>query len=245
MKIILFGYGKMGKMLEPIAQRRGHEIIQIFDSGNTASLTADTLENADVIIDFSTPNAVLGHIELAFEAGIPIVVGTTGWLDELAGIKKKCLESNNTLLYGSNFSIGVNILFHVNKVLAKAIQPYKQYDVQLEEIHHTEKLDAPSGTAISLAEDIIASSETKTHWVNHVVDQEEETFVKNNELLIESHRMEDVPGTHTVLYSSDIDQIELTHIARGRQGFAFGAVLAAEWLQDKNGFFEVREMFDF
>lgn len=245
MKIILFGYGKMGKLIEPIAQRRGHEIIQIIDSDNASDWSIEDLKKADIAIDFSTPDAVLTHIQLCFDAQIPVVVGTTGWHENLDQIKELCLLGNNTLLYGSNFSIGVNVLFHINKILAKVMEPYRQYDVQLEEIHHLEKLDSPSGTAITLAEGIIANNRSKTSWVNQIDEHEEEIVIKNEDLLIESHRMEEVPGTHTVLYSSEIDQIELKHIARNRKGFAYGAVIAAEWLLGKEGFFEISEMFDF
>jgi 4-hydroxy-tetrahydrodipicolinate reductase len=155
------------------------------------------------------------------------------------------LSGNHALLYGSNFSIGVNVFFHVNKVLAEAMRPHRQYEVQVEEIHHTAKLDAPSGTAITIAEGILDHSDQKTDWVNYIVEEEKEVIPKPDQLLIESHRIEDVPGTHTVLYSSEVDQIEFKHTAHNRAGFALGALMAAEWLQNKKGFFDVTEMFTF
>lgn len=245
MNIALIGYGKMGQLIERLASDRNHEIVLIIDENNRDSIVIEDLQRADVAIDFSTPGSVLSNIELCFEANVPVVVGTTGWYDEIDEVKKTCLAGNNTLLYGSNFSVGVNIFFYINKLLAKAVQPYKQYDVQVEEIHHTQKLDAPSGTAITIAEGIIENNEEKTSWVNNVVGEEGEVIPKNDQLLIESHRLEDVPGTHTVLYSSEVDQIEFKHTAHSRSGFALGAVIAAEWLQNKTGFFNVKEMFNF
>jgi len=172
-------------------------------------------------------------------------VGTTGWYEHLQEVKETCLEANQALLYGSNFSIGVNIFFHINRLLAKAVDPYKQYDAQVEEIHHIHKLDAPSGTAITIAEGIIANNSSKDVWVNQLVGEGEEIINKPNELLIESLRIEEVPGTHTVVYSSEVDQIEFKHTAHNREGFALGAVVAAEWLFGKKGFYQVTEIFDF
>src|SRR5690606_33763595 len=199
----------------------------------------------DVAIDFSRPEAVLDNIELCFEANVPIVVGTTGWYNELESVKNQCLDGNKTLLYGSNFSIGVNVFFYINELLARVMNPYKQYDVQVEEIHHTQKLDSPSGTAITIAEGIIKHQDAKSEWVNNLIGEGEEIIPKAQQLLIESHRIEDVPGTHTVLYSSEVDQIEFKHTAHSRAGFALGAVVAAEWLKDKTGFYQVTEMFNF
>lgn len=245
MKIVLLGYGKMGQLIEKYALKRGHEIVLVVDANNRESIKIEDVATADVAIDFSTPDAALENISLCFEANLPIVVGTTGWYDHLQEVKETCLEANQSLLYGSNFSIGVNIFFHVNKMLAKAISPYKQYDVQVEEIHHIHKLDAPSGTAITIAEGIIENNNSKDSWVNELVDGNKSIVPKNNELLIESLRIEEVPGTHTVLYSSEVDQIEFKHTAHSRDGFALGAVVAAEWLQHKKGFYQVTEMFDF
>src|SRR5690606_17965422 len=245
MKVVILGYGKMGQLIEKFAMKRGHEIFLIIDKDNRESISASDIAGADVAIDFSEPAAALDNIHLCFEANLPIVVGTTGWYDHLDEIKSICEDENQTMLYGSNFSIGVNVFFHVNRLLAKAISPYKQYDVQVEEIHHIHKLDAPSGTAITIAEGIIDNNDVKKTWVNQVVGSEEEVVNKPNELLIESLRIEEVPGTHTVLYSSEVDQIEFKHTAHNRDGFALGAVVAAEWLYGKKGFYQVTEIFDF
>ena len=225
MKIALIGYGKMGKLLEHFAQERGHEICITIDADNASDIRSERFKEADVAIEFSVPHAALEHIYDAFEADVPIVVGTTGWYDELAAVEQKCRAGNNTLLYASNFSVGVNVFFYVNKVLAKLMNRYPQYDVQVEEIHHTQKLDAPSGTAITIAEGILDGLERKNTWVNEVIGQQDDVIVKPNELLIESHRIEEVPGTHTVIYSSEVDELEFKHTAHSRAGFALGAIL--------------------
>jgi 4-hydroxy-tetrahydrodipicolinate reductase len=245
MKIVLLGYGKMGQLIERFAMKRGHEVVLIVDESNRSSITSEDLEDADMAIDFSTPDAALENISLCFESDLPLVVGTTGWYEHLEEVKETCLDADQSLLYGSNFSIGVNIFFHINKMLAKAVNPYKQYDVQVEEIHHIHKLDAPSGTAITIAEGILENSDDKKSWVNSVEGCGEEVIPKADELLIESLRIEEVPGTHTVLYSSEVDQVEFKHTAHSREGFALGAVIAAEWLFGKKGFYQVTEMFDF
>lgn len=245
MNIVLLGYGKMGQLIEKFAVKRGHEVVLIVDEHNRAKITAEDLQAVDVAIDFSTPHAALDNITLCFEADLPIVVGTTGWYDHLQEIQDTCLNEDKSLLYGSNFSIGVNIFFHVNRLLAKAVAPYKQYDVQVEEIHHIHKLDAPSGTAITIAEGIIENNDSKTSWVNELVDGSNQIIPKPDELLIESLRIEEVPGTHTVLYSSEVDQIEFKHTAHNRDGFALGAVVSAEWLNGKKGFYQVTDIFDF
>jgi 4-hydroxy-tetrahydrodipicolinate reductase len=245
MKIALIGYGKMGKLLERFAQERGHEICITIDADNASDIRSERFKEADVAIEFSVPHAALEHIYDAFEADVPIVVGTTGWYDELAAVEQKCRAGNNTLLYASNFSVGVNVFFYVNKVLAKLMNRYPQYDVQVEEIHHTQKLDAPSGTAITIAEGILDGLERKNTWVNEVIGQQDDVITKPNELLIESHRIEEVPGTHTVIYSSEVDELEFKHTAHSRAGFALGAILAAEWLHGKKGFYSIKDMFDF
>ncbi|NGM65887.1 4-hydroxy-tetrahydrodipicolinate reductase [Sphingobacterium sp. SGR-19] len=245
MRVVILGYGKMGQLIEKFATKRGHEIFLIVDKDNRESIAASDIADADVAIDFSEPAAALDNIHLCFEANLPIVVGTTGWYTHLDEVKSICEDENQTMLYGSNFSIGVNVFFHINKLLAKAMSPYKQYDAQVEEIHHIHKLDAPSGTAITIAEGILENTPSKTKWVNDVIGEGEEVIPKPDELLIESHRIEEVPGTHTVLYSSEVDQIEFKHTAHSRAGFALGAVVAAEWVQDKKGFYQVTEMFDF
>ena len=248
MNIALLGYGKMGRIIEKIATDRKHNIVLKIDFYNQQELTVENLKKADVVIEFSTPGSVLSNILQCFEAGVPVVVGTTGWYENLPELKKQCLEGNNTMLYATNFSIGVNIFFHVNKVLAKLMNNYPYYDVQVEEIHHTQKLDSPSGTAITIAEGIVSNIDSKKEWVNVLTAEGDETNddnVKNDQLLIESFRIDSVPGTHTVIYDSEVDSIEFKHTAHNRNGFALGAVLAAEWVQDKKGFFSVEEMFDF
>jgi 4-hydroxy-tetrahydrodipicolinate reductase len=247
MKIALLGYGKMGKIIEKIATDRKHEIVLKIDKDNLEELTAENLQLADVAIEFTTPSSVFNNISKCFEAGVPVVVGTTGWYDQLANIKQQCETGDHSLLYATNFSIGVNIFFHINKVLAKLMNNYPYYEVQVEEIHHTQKLDSPSGTAITIAEGIIENMDAKSKWQNVLVADESNTDdnIKNNELLIESYRMDSVPGTHTVIYDSEVDSIEFKHTAHNRNGFALGAVLAAEWLKDNKGFHSVNDMFNF
>lgn len=245
MKLALLGYGKMGRIIEKFAIDRGHEIVLKIDENTLEQLTVENLKQADAAIDFSTPHSVLNNISKCFEADLPVVVGTTGWYDELESVKNTCESGNKALLYGSNFSVGVNVFFMVNKVLAKIMNRYSQYDVLVEEIHHTQKLDSPSGTAITIAEGIIEGLNSKKEWVNDLIGEGEDVIAKPEQLLIESHRIEEVPGTHTVIYSSEVDDIEFKHTAHSRAGFALGAVLAAEWLQDKKGFYSVKDMFDF
>lgn len=245
MKIVLLGYGKMGKIIEKFALKRGHQIHLAVTSANRPNLTIADIQGADVAIDFSLPDAALANIDLCLAAKLPLVVGTTGWYAMLDQVRSTTLQQGGAVLYGSNFSIGVNIFFHVNKLLASAMSPYKSYDVQVEEIHHTHKLDAPSGTAITIAEGILDALPAKDAWVNYIDGTEAEVIPKAHELLIESHRIEEVPGTHTVVYSSEVDQIEFKHTAHSRDGFALGAVIAAEWLFGKTGFFQVTEMFEF
>jgi len=247
MKIALLGYGKMGKIIEKIALDRKHEIVLKISSNNQHELTAENLQMADAIIEFSTPGTVLDNINTCLDAGVPVVVGTTGWYNMMADVKQKCEEKNSTLLYGTNFSVGVNIFFHVNKILAKLMNKYPYYDVQVEEIHHTQKLDSPSGTAITIAEGITENLDAKKGWVNILTtdDAADDDNVPADQLLIESLRIENVPGTHTVIYDSEVDSIEFKHTAHNRSGFALGAVLAAEWIQDKKGFYSVEDMFDF
>lgn len=245
MKVALLGYGKMGQIIERFALERGHEVVLKINADNLDDLNKANLFKADVAIDFSAPDAAISNIYACFEANLPIVVGTTGWYGQLQEVKDQCLSSNNTLLYGSNFSIGVNIFFHVNKVLAKLMSNFPAYDVQVEEIHHTQKLDSPSGTAMTIAEGIIEELDGKTEWVNELVGSPFEDVIKKEQVLIESHRIENVPGTHTVVYSSEVDDIELKHTAHSRAGFALGAIVAAEWLQNKQGFYNIADIFNF
>jgi 4-hydroxy-tetrahydrodipicolinate reductase len=245
MNIALLGYGKMGRAIEKFAVSRGHQIVLKITEDNLHELTPENLAKADVAIEFSTPHSVLTNIANCFEAEIPVVVGTTGWYDEIDEVKSICEESNNTLLYASNFSIGVNVFFFVNKLLAKIMNRYPQYEVLVEEIHHTQKLDSPSGTAITIAEGILEGLDAKKEWVNDLAGEGDDVIPGADQLLIESHRIEDVPGTHTVIYSSEVDDIEFKHKAHSRAGFALGAVVAAEWVIGKKGFYSVSDMFDF
>ncbi len=215
MKIALLGYGKMGKIIEKIAIDRKHEIVLIIDFDNQHELTTENLQKADVAIEFSTPDTVLGNIEHCFEADVPVVVGTTGWYNEISRVKQECEQGSNALVYASNFSVGVNIFFHVNKVLARLMNNYPYYEVQVEEIHHTQKVDSPSGTAITLAEGIIDNLDSKKEWVNVLTTDGEETAddtIKEDQLLVESFRIDSVPGTHTVIYDSEVDSIEFENI---------------------------------
>ena len=248
MKIALLGYGKMGKIIEKIATDRNHIIVLKIDQDNQHELTPENLKKADVVIEFTTPASVLNNIRHCFDANVPVVVGTTGWYEHLDKIKQECQQGGHTLLYASNFSVGVNIFFHINRKLAKLMNKYPYYDVQVEEIHHTQKLDSPSGTAITIAEGIIDNLDSKKEWVNVLSsegNEADESNIKSDEVFIESFRIDSVPGTHTVIYDSEVDSIEFKHTAHNRHGFALGAVLAAEWLHQKKGFFSVEEMFDF
>ena len=245
MNIALIGYGKMGQIIERFAIERGHEVVLKISVDNLDDLTTANLKKADVAIDFSAPDAAIGNIYACFDANVPLVVGTTGWYGQLQQIKNECLSGNNSLLYGSNFSIGVNLFFHINEVLAKLMNNYPAYEVQVEEIHHTQKLDSPSGTAMTLAEGIIDQIDRKAEWVNELEGQELTDVLKKEQLLILSDRIENVPGTHTVIYSSEVDEIAIKHTAHSRAGFALGAVIAAEWLQHKQGFYNISDIFNF
>lgn len=245
MKIALLGYGKMGQIIERFALERGHEVVLKVTIDNQDQLTAANIAKADVAIDFSTPDAALNNIYTCFEANTPVVVGTTGWYGELQQVKNDCESRNNTLLYGSNFSIGVNLFFKINELMAGIMNNFPAYDVKVEEIHHTQKLDSPSGTAMTIAEGIIERIASKNEWVNEVSGIPFEGKLKDEQLLITSERIEEVPGTHTVVYSSEVDDIELKHTAHSRAGFALGAVIAAEWLQNKQGFYNIADIFNF
>lgn len=245
MKIALIGYGKMGQIIERFAVERGHEIVLKIGRNNLDELTVANLRKADVAIDFSLPDAAIKNIHTCFDANIPLVVGTTGWYGQLQEIKNECVSRNNSLLYGSNFSIGVNLFFHINEVLAKIMNNYPAYEVQVEEIHHTQKLDSPSGTAMTIAEGIIEKLDRKKEWVNELDGAPTDEVLKQDQVLIASQRIENIPGTHTVVYSSEVDEIEIKHTAHNRAGFALGAVVAAEWLQNKQGFYNIADIFNF
>jgi 4-hydroxy-tetrahydrodipicolinate reductase len=235
MKIALIGYGKMGKEIEKIAISRGHTIVLKVDINNATTFSIDELKKVDVAIEFSTPHSAINNIYKCFEAAIPIVVGTTGWLNKLDEVKQKCSEKKQTLFYASNYSIGVNLFFKLNESLAKLMNSYPAYNVTMEEIHHIHKADAPSGTAITLANQVIDKIKSKNKWVNDSTNNA-------NELSIISKRIDEVPGTHTVTYSSEVDEISITHIAHSRKGFALGAVIAAEWVKDKKGIFGMSDL---
>lgn len=229
MKIALLGYGKMGKVIERIALERGHEIVLKKSSSNTF----DGLQNADVAIDFSVPSSAIANISECLNTGIPVVSGTTGWLDNYDEMVALCQAKNGAFIYGSNFSLGVNLFFELNNYLAKIMSKFNQYSVSMEEIHHTQKLDAPSGTAISLAKGIIENSKY-THWTLENPNE--------NDIHIDAQRIENVPGTHSVFYTSEVDTIEIKHTAHNRDGFALGSIIAAEWLVGKKGVFTMRDV---
>lgn len=231
MKIALLGYGKMGHVIEKIALQRGHEIVL----RKSIEDTFDGLENADVAIDFSAPDAAVENISNALKLSIPVISGTTGWLNEYENMVALCNEKNTAFISSSNFSLGVNIFFELNEYLSKIMSKFDAYKVGIEEIHHTQKLDAPSGTAISLANGVIKNSNYK-NW----------TLVNPTatDILIDAKRIENVPGTHTVTYNSEIDSIEIKHVAHNREGFALGAVIAAEWILGKKGVFTMKDVLE-
>lgn len=232
MKIALLGYGKMGQVIEKIALERGHEIVL----KKTIDSDFSGLENADVAIDFSVPDSAVCNINQCFDTNIPVVCGTTGWLEHYDETVAACNKKNGSFIYASNFSLGVNIFFELNNYLANMMVKINKYKVSIQEIHHTQKLDAPSGTAISLANGIIKN----TDYNNWTLESP-----KREEIFIEAKRLENVPGTHSVFYDSDVDQIEIKHTAHSRDGFAFGAVIAAEWLVGKKGVYTMKDVLNF
>ncbi len=235
MKIALIGYGKMGKTIEEIALQRGHTIVLTIDINTLDSFTKENIQLADVAIEFTGPHSAVHNLTQCLSAGVPVVSGSTGWLKDWDDIKKLCTDINGTLLYASNFSVGVNLFFELNKHLARLMSSHREYDVSIEEIHHTEKKDAPSGTAITLAEQVLENISSKKKWVNHQSNLAEE-------LTILSKRIDPAPGTHTIKYNSSVDDIEITHTAHNRKGFATGAVLAAEFIENKKGIFTMKEV---
>ncbi|TMI61382.1 MAG: 4-hydroxy-tetrahydrodipicolinate reductase [Bacteroidetes bacterium] len=235
MKLALIGYGKMGKAIEEIALQRGHQVILKIDIDNANEFTKENLVAVDAAIEFTSPHSAYENIKKLMQFGVPTVCGSTGWLEKIEEIHKLCKENQAAFLYASNFSVGVNIFFEVNKRLAALMAPHSDYELQLTEIHHTEKKDAPSGTAITLAEQILEVIPRKTKWANHISDNPEE-------LEILSERIDPAPGTHKVKYSSGIDDIEIIHTAHTRKGFALGAVLAAEFLKGKKGIYGMKDV---
>ena len=259
MKIALIGYGKMGKMIEEIAKSRGHEIVSIIDIDNQEDFESDAFASADVAIEFTAPQAAYGNYLKAFAKGVKVVSGSTGWMNEHGDdVRRMCTEEGNTLFWASNFSIGVAIFSAVNRYLAKIMNQFPQYEVSMEETHHVHKLDHPSGTAITLAEQIIENIDRKKEWVvGKVVNPDgsvsccgtaagrTEGKQETDALTIDSIRRGEVPGIHTIRYDSDADMITITHDAHSRRGFALGAVLAAEFTKDHQGLLTISDMFPF
>jgi 4-hydroxy-tetrahydrodipicolinate reductase len=235
MKIALLGYGKMGKEIEKIALARKHEIVLIIDVDNPADLNEMNLRKVDVAIDFSIPSSAYSNIMKCFEVSVPVVCGTTGWIEKLKEVTDHCQKNGKTFFYASNYSIGMNVFFRVNKYLAGIMNRFPAYEVEMEEIHHIHKLDAPSGTAITLAQGIIESIERKDKWE---LDQQS----NQHTLLIKAVREGEVPGTHIIKYDSPVDYLEIKHAAKNRQGLAMGALLAAEFIVGKKGFFNMDDL---
>jgi 4-hydroxy-tetrahydrodipicolinate reductase len=235
MKIALIGYGKMGKAIEEIALQRGHTIVLTIDQPNLDDFTKENMKIVDVAIEFTSPHTAFDNVKKCLEFDRPIVCGSTGWTERMDEVKKYCAERNGSFIYSSNYSVGVNIFFEINKKLASLMAAHKDYEVILEETHHTQKRDAPSGTAITLAEQVLETIKRKKRWVNELSDNPED-------LEIISQRIDPAPGIHHVKYSSAIDDIEIIHTAHNRKGFAFGAVLAAEFIKDKKGYFTMKDV---
>jgi 4-hydroxy-tetrahydrodipicolinate reductase len=238
MKIALVGYGKMGKTIEQIALSRGHEIVSIIDINNPDDFESAAFKSADVAIEFTTPATAFDNYMKCFAANVPVVSGTTGWTARMGEIKEMCEKEGKTFFYASNFSIGVNIFFALNKYLAKVMNNFPSYDVRMTEVHHIHKLDAPSGTAITLAEGILENIDRKDRWTL-------ETAEKATDLPIHAIREGEVPGIHEIIYESDVDTISIKHDAKSRAGFALGAVVAAEFTAGKKGFLGMSDLFHF
>ncbi len=230
MKIALVGYGKMGQIIDELATKKGHQIVAKLNETPTIS----SLNNAEVVIEFSNPEVAFNNIKFCLENKIPVICGTTGWLSQKPEIEKIAVQNETAFLYGSNFSLGVNLFFEINRKLAEMMAKFPEYNVQLEEIHHTHKKDAPSGTAISLAEDIIENNSTFDAWKLDATE--------NKNLGIDAIRKDEVPGTHSVFYKSEVDEIEIKHTAFNRNGFAMGAIVAAEWILGKKGIFSMKDV---
>ncbi|MFT5747633.1 MAG: 4-hydroxy-tetrahydrodipicolinate reductase [Paraglaciecola sp.] len=238
MKIAILGYGKMGKTIEQMSTKKGHEVVLRIGINNLADFNEKNVQKADVVIEFSNPESAFDNLSKCLEWGVPVVSGTTGWLDKMEEIKSICNKNKGAFFYASNYSVGVNIFFAINRQLAKMMNEQPQYEVEVEEIHHTQKLDAPSGTAITLAQGIVQEMSRKTNWVKEKIE-------KSTDLPIISKRIDKVPGTHEIVYNSPIDSIEIKHTAHSRAGFAGGAILAAEWIVGKEGNFGMGDMLGF
>lgn len=250
MKIALIGYGKMGKAIEQVVQNQnnGDEIVLRIGSQNMHELTTENMKKADVAIEFTQPEAAFDNIKLCLEAGIPVVVGTTAWLQHLPEVKRLCTEKNGAVFFSPNYSIGVNIFWAVNRKLAELMAGQPQYEVSMEEIHHTEKKDAPSGTAVKTAEVIMESYPSKATTVTQLITPQhadERPVLNASQMLIVAKRETNVPGTHTVSWHSSVDVIQLTHEAKSRMGFAEGAVAAARWLHSRKGYYTMQDMLGF
>ena len=235
MNIAIIGYGKMGKEIEKIALERGHEVVLKISSSNIDELNTNNLKKVDVAIEFTNPKMAVKNINTCVASNTPVVVGTTGWYNKFENVSNNVVEKNGSLLYATNCSIGVNLFFKLNTQLAQLMNKHKEYNVSMEETHHTQKLDAPSGTAITLAEGIIKNNTLKNAWKEGLEPLE-------NEISVVSHRIENVPGTHVVNYASEIDAIEIKHTAHNRKGFAMGAVIAAEYIANKKGIFTMEDV---
>jgi len=235
MNIAIIGYGKMGKEIERMALERGHQIPLILDLANTSEMTPENLSRADVAIDFSIPGAAFDNIMRCFDADVPVVSGTTGWLEQYDAVTERCRRENKAFFYASNFSIGVNILFALNRHLARLMDQFEYYDMEIREVHHVHKLDAPSGTAISLAKDLLIEVGRKNKWE---LDQAGD----KSTLKITAVRENEVPGIHTIAYSSEFDELSITHSAKSRKGFALGAIMAAEFIRDKKGMYTMADL---
>ena len=238
MNIAIIGYGKMGHEIEKICRERGHNIVCTIDANEEAKFDSDEFKSADVAIEFSSPESALNNYKLAFAANVPVVSGTTGWLDKIDVVKEACEKDGQTFFYTSNFSLGVNILFAVNKYLANIMNDFPEYDVHVDETHHMHKLDAPSGTALTIAEGILQSLERKKQWK---LDKQN----SDDDLQINAFREGEVPGIHTIKYESEVDSITLSHDAKSRKGFALGAVVAAEFAAKKKGFLGMEDLLPF
>jgi len=238
MKLAILGYGKMGHAIEKIALERRHTIVSIIDIDKIEDFDSPQFLSAEAAIEFSQPQSAVDNYLKCFERNIPVVAGTTGWLSRFEEVKNLCIEGNHTFFYASNYSIGVNIFFAINKYLAKIMNKFPEYDVEMEEIHHIHKLDSPSGTGITLAEQIIENNDRKKRWKEGSVGEAED-------LLIHSRREGEVPGIHEIIYESEADTIHIKHSAKSRIGFALGAVLAAEFVKGKKGFLSMNDMLNF
>ena len=238
MKIALIGYGKMGKEIEKIALERGHQIVSVIDISSIDGFESDAFKSADVAIEFSQPSSAFENYKKCFAAGVPVVSGTTGWLEHLNDVKEICVKEEKTFFYASNYSIGVNVFFAVNKYLARIMNQFPAYDVSMKEVHHIHKLDSPSGTGITLAEGILENIDRKIKW-------EEGENLSPSTLAIHSIREGEVPGIHEIIYESEADVINIKHDAKNRKGFALGAVIAAEFTQGKTGFLTMKDIFNF